>query len=107
MISNTETYRLGTKYAEEVLVPAGAIDERWFNRVPNTDARFKTTDGVLVKLNIIAVTRNRNGWRNDVFDKYCRERYGMGFDLYRAIWCERNAVIDDFWYRIALEKCQN
>lgn len=108
MISTTEIYRLGTKYAEEILVPSGAIDERWFKHVPNINAKFKTVDGVIVKFRkIISATRNTNGWRDDIFDRFCQEKFGMGFDLYRSIWYERNAIIDDFWYRIALEKCQN
>ena len=99
-----ETYDLGAKFAEWVFCPADAIDGRFYHRAPNTDIRFRTTDGVIANPCFEGTWNNTDGMYDEEFERICQDKYGRPFMNIRSIWVSRLGKVDDYWHLIRLER---
>jgi hypothetical protein len=97
-------YRINTKFAEEVFVPANSIEDAFYGRTPREDIVLVTKDGYEVKPTFLRTSNNKTGLFDEDFDKYCQEHFGMTFEYCRKIWFGRLGRVDDYWHFIKLEK---
>lgn len=97
-------YRISCKFADEVLVPANAIDGKFYLG-PHVEAlELLTIDGVPAWAEFIRTLNNKDGIFDAELDDYCQEKFGTPFDYFRKIWYSRLGRVDDYWHFIKLKK---
>lgn len=111
-IALTEPYRLYVKYAPKTLIPCCAVDHRWKQVRPNTQAdwkawlgaKFITNDEQYVHAEFISCYNNCDGRFNDRFEDMCQELFGMPYATILSIWRSRFPRMDGYWYIVKLTK---
>ena len=106
----TEPYRLCVKHSSEALIPCCAVDMRWKRVYPKTredwerwlGAKFLTSDGHLVQIEIVCGYNNASGGYDSEFEEICQRLYNLPFATIRSVWASRFPRMDNFWYLIRM-----
>jgi len=96
-------YRIMCNYAGEILCPAEAIEQRFFEEAqPNTDDEFVTLDGRVCRPVFQASWREIDEAK---MDDICMARWGCKFTSMRSMWIDRLRSVGRFsaWHLIKLD----
>lgn len=95
-----KSYRISTKYIQEALIPAMALDCDFHG--DNASATFVTRDGHNVRLEFQNTMNNNGGFCEERLQSYCLEKYGMSFRRYEEMWVDRLGGLDNWWHVVKM-----
>ena len=97
-------YRIECNFADEVLVPAEAIERAFYdNASPDTDDVFITLDGKVCRPKFLATWTEVDA---TAMDDFCGDTWGLRFSMVRSLWYDRLMVRDGLktWHYIRLNE---
>lgn len=100
-------YRIESKFADVVLLPANAIEQAFYASGEGTSATFITLDDQICSARWISTWRNSDGRYDELLDTICQERWKVPFVTIRSLWLSRIGKLDDFWHLIKLTKIES